>query len=671
MPSRLTRLHLFVAAVLVAAVISLVTAATASGTAGLFGANPLTYLLLTSILLLGELKPLKYVRRHNGGEATATWMISVALLLSVPVITALVTTAVASALAEALRRRPPLRVLFNAAQIVVSMALCALVLEVSGQREGLLGGADISLAWLPVALAAVVTLFVTNSLLTCVAIALSTEVPVRSLLRQSLTLNMATDGMLLALAPILVVVAERGIVLVPLLLITAFAVHESATLALERQHAATHDRLTGVANRWLFADHATTALLEADRRGYAMGVAVVDLDGFKAVNDTLGHHVGDEVLRQVAARFEEAIRGHDLVARFGGDEFAVLLGRLDDVDAARGIAERLHAAVAQPVDVEGLPVAVGASFGVAVYPDHGRDLDELLQRADVAMYAAKGAGGGVTVHDSGHAVRHGRLTLLRDVPDGLARGEFLVHYQPLLELATGRIRSVEALIRWHHPQHGLVPPSDFIPLLETTEHLAPLTRFVLEESVRQVAEWRRAGVDVRVAVNGSATTLQDPHLPGQIRELLRQHGVEPSALVLELTEHSLLESGGPAESVLTELRALGIGLAVDDFGTGYSSLTYLRQVPADTIKIDRSFISHMSTSPKDAAIVRAVIELAHTLGLQTVAEGIEDERVLAELRELGCDYAQGYFIARPLPAEQVLPHLRQPLSRTTALEVAA
>ena len=657
-PNRTALLNGYVGLVVLAAVACVAVAAQTRPEPSLLAGRAATFAVLVVVLVLGELRPIKFMRRYHGGESTATWMISIALVMMFPVVLAVLTAGAGSMIAEAVRRKPPIKVLFNGAQIIVALSLGAGVLGLAGHRRTLLEDTPVDLGWLVTAITAVAVVFVVNSILPCIAIALSLQVPVLSLLRQSLTLNLAYDGMLLALAPILVVAAERSLVLVPLLLVTALAVHGTASLALERQHGATHDRLTGIANRWLFVEHATAAILEADRRGQRIGIVVCDLDGFKQVNDTLGHHVGDEVLRTVADRLQDAVRGSDLVARLGGDEFAILFTRVEGEEAAASVVTRLHTVVAEPMTVEGLPVTVGASFGVSLFPDHGPDLEALLRRADAAMYQAKNVGGGVMLHAATSARRHGRLSLLRDVPRALERDELVLHYQPVLDLRSGRVASVEALVRWQHPEFGLIPPSEFVALIEQSDYVHAMTRRVLREAVRQCAEWRRAGIDVAVAVNGSAASLQDPRLTSDVIATLEAEGVEPDRLALELTEHAFLETGSIGHMVLTDLRDLGVRIAVDDFGTGYSSLTHLRQVPADTIKIDRSFVTSMSDSPRDTALVSTVIDLAATLGMRTVAEGIEDEAVLRGLRELGCDYAQGYHIARPAPADELEAFLR-------------
>jgi len=415
-------------------------------------------------------------------------------------------------------------------------------------------------------------------------------------------------------------------------------------------HQALHDALTGLPNRTLLHDRMEHTLRLMERDATSLALLLLDLDRFKAVNDTLGHHAGDALLRQVAARMQGVLRTSDTVARLGGDEFAVLLPGADRGGAVRA-TQTLLTALAAPVTVEGQTVHIGASIGVALAPGQGSEAAVLLRHADVAMYVAKRGGSGYAVYDPQHdGYNAGSLMREAELRQALEADGLVLHYQPLVDLRTGHATGVEALVRWAHPTHGLLAPDQFIPLAEQTGLIVPLTRWVLEHALAQQAAWTRAGQPLAVAVNLSVRTLHDEHLPDTLAWLLRRHAIVPERVTLEITESVLMADPAQAQAVLTRLSALGVRVAIDDFGTGYSSLAYLKQLPVDAVKIDQSFVRSMDgTATKDTAIVRSIVELGHNLGLAVVAEGVEEAGALAQVRALGGDVAQGYYVSRPLP----------------------
>jgi len=424
-------------------------------------------------------------------------------------------------------------------------------------------------------------------------------------------------------------------------------------------HRASHDALTGLPNRTRLHESLASALARARSEGdAAVALLLLDLDHFKEVNDTLGHPIGDALLRAVGRRLERMLRPGDVIARLGGDEFAVLLPGADETDA-RGVAERLTEALAAPFDVAGMSLHVGASAGVAVAPRDAREPVALVRCADVAMYVAKRSRRDVEIYraedDFGSARQ---LTLNGELARAIELDHLEMWYQPKVAASDGRIVGVEALVRWNHPEHGVLPPDQFIPLAEHSGLIRPLTRWVLDRAVGQCSVWRDRGVPLTVAVNLSARNLLEADLPDAIAERLRAHGLPPAALQLEITENLIMEDPDRALAVMTRLGDMGVRLAIDDYGTGYSSLAYLKRLPAVEIKIDKSFIREMDRVRNDAVIVRSTIEMAHHLGLQVVAEGVESARVWDALRRLGADYGQGYLFGRPLPAEALDAWLR-------------
>jgi diguanylate cyclase (GGDEF)-like protein len=386
---------------------------------------------------------------------------------------------------------------------------------------------------------------------------------------------------------------------------------------------------------------------------------IMDLDHFKEINDTLGHHVGDQLLKEIGPRLSGVLRDGDVMARLGGDEFGIVLPDVQDASTAVRIADRLREVLERPLPVEGLALDVSGSIGIAMYPEDSMEVETLLRRADVAMYAAKEAGGGYELYTP-ELDRHSpaRLTLVSGVRPGLERGEFVLHYQPKLRVADERTTGVEALVRWNHPDRGLVGPDQFIPLLERTVLLRPLTHYVLDRALQQWQRWSRRGLELDVAVNLSPRSLLDLQLPDQVAEFLGRWGVPPAALTLELTESFLMAESGRSVGVLSALADVGVKLSIDDFGTGYSSLSHLKRLPICEIKVDRSFVMNMTRDPNDAMIVRATVDLARNLGLQVVAEGVEDQETVERLAEMGCDLMQGFRFSRPLAAPDLVARLR-------------
>jgi len=420
---------------------------------------------------------------------------------------------------------------------------------------------------------------------------------------------------------------------------------EVQQLAESRLQARTDD-LTGLTNRRGFTERLAHA--EGDTDQFA--VLILDLDRFKEINDSLGHQVGDDLLRTVGARIADQLPADGLLARLGGDEFAVLLDGLGTADAT-AVAERVAASLAAPFDIGGMTLHVDTSIGIAVYPDHAPDGPEILHCADLAMYTAKARGCGIAHYES--AVDQDaseRLDTVDALRDGIRQHQLVLHYQPKLDLRSGEVTSVEALARWQHPTRGLLYPDEFIPVAEQSGLIRPLTLEVLELSLRQCRLWWDMGLEVAVAVNLSASNLLDSQLPAQVSTLLRDACLPSRALYLEITETTLMLDHIRSAEVLGALRRLGVRIAVDDYGTGYSSLAYLREFPVDELKLDRSFVVHLDEDPTAAAIVQSTIDLAHALGLLIVVEGVETEKALRQLIVYGCDLAQGYHITPPKPA---------------------
>jgi diguanylate cyclase (GGDEF)-like protein len=428
----------------------------------------------------------------------------------------------------------------------------------------------------------------------------------------------------------------------------ALLLKETAALAVSRKLSLTDD-LTGLGNRRSFTAELDAAI--ADQRQVAL--LMIDLDQFKELNDTLGHHLGDELLRCVGPRLESTMRQGDVVARLGGDEFGVLLGGAD-TDEAMVAAGRLRAALGRPFSLAGISLHVGASVGIAVFPEHAEDASTLLRHADVAMYKAKRGRTGHEVYASeGDHHSRDRLELAGEVRRALAQDELALHYQPVAELRTGALVGVEALVRWRHPERGLLAPGAFLPAIEHTEVMREVSHRVLAMAICQAGAWFRQDREWRVAVNLSATDLLDRALVDDVAALLRRYGTPARRVTLEVTESVLMTDPARAMEVLGDLRALGVRLALDDFGTGWSSLTHLQRMPVDEIKIDRSFVAAMATDASSAAIVSSTVDLAHALGLRVVAEGIEDEATWTRLRAVGCDAAQGYYLAEPLASGEL------------------
>jgi diguanylate cyclase (GGDEF)-like protein len=429
---------------------------------------------------------------------------------------------------------------------------------------------------------------------------------------------------------------------------------ELRELATKREHESLHDPLTGLANRRLLSARLDEALGVAQAQGRTLTVMLIDLNRFKELNDTLGHAAGDQLLREIRPRLLAASSGAELVARIGGDEFAVILSPGRGAADAKRMAERLRLSLEEPFNIQDLTLRVGASVGIAVYPEHANDADTLLQRADVAMYSAKKHGVGHELYDAaydGHSRQ--RLILIGELPAAIASGQLVVHYQPKYDLQDGVIVGVEALVRWQHPVHGLLGPDKFVALAEHAGVMGPLTHSVLDTALAQCARWRAEGIDLCVAVNLSAPNLLDAALPLDVKRLLDKRGLPVGFLQLEITETIVSNDRAGMIEVLLQLRALGVTLSLDDFGVGSSSLSFLRHLPVQELKIDRSFIMDLDTDDHNAAMVRTIIDLAHHFDMRVVAEGIETEAVRDRLAGYGCDEGQGFLLGPPMPAAQM------------------
>jgi diguanylate cyclase (GGDEF)-like protein/PAS domain S-box-containing protein len=420
------------------------------------------------------------------------------------------------------------------------------------------------------------------------------------------------------------------------------------------EHQALHDGLTDLPNRTLLFDRLRQAILVSKREHHPLALLMMDLDRFKEINDTFGHHGGDDVLRHVATRLKGQLRESDTVARLGGDEFAIILPGVQDEAAAALTASRILQALQEPLTVEGEPLEIRASIGIVLFPRHAEDADTLLRRGDAAMYEAKRAGTGTAVYTLEHDADSSNLTLTFELRRAIEDGALVLHYQPALRCGSGEVIGVEALVRWPHPRHGLMAPDRFIPLAEQSRLIRPLGRHVLEAAVQQQDRWWREGITLRMAVNLSIRNLQDPELVPCVMRVLDTYSVPPDWLTLEITESTLTADTEETLKVLAPLKAMGVRVAIDDFGTGFSSLANLKRLPIDELKIDKTFVTEMPSKKKDGLIVRSTIDLAHALGLVAVAEGVEEASAWEMLTAQGCDLAQGYYLCRPLPAPDLV-----------------
>ncbi|MDY6945843.1 MAG: EAL domain-containing protein, partial [Pseudomonadota bacterium] len=412
------------------------------------------------------------------------------------------------------------------------------------------------------------------------------------------------------------------------------------------RHLATHDSLTELPNRLLLDDRLSQAISYAERRQGRVAVLVIDLDRFKMINDSLGHHGGDELLKEVASRLRGVLRKSDTLARTGGDEFVLIADEASDHSDVEQLAQRLIACFAKPFHILSVDIHTAPSVGISMYPNDGKRAEELLKNADAAMYHSKNVGGNTHTFftASMSAFAQQRLELENGLRRALVNGELELHYQPKVDVTTGRISSTEALIRWRHPQRGLVPPGDFIPLAEETGLILQIGEWVLREACRQARQWQLNGMaPVRVAINMSAQQFKQKNLVSVVQSALENANLEPTYLEIELTESAVMHNAAASAAILEQLSRIGVHISIDDFGTGYSSLNYLRRFPLDKLKIDRSFIKDVVANPEDAAIVHAIISLAHSLRLKVIAEGVETEQQLEFLRNLGCDQYQGFY----------------------------
>ncbi|NUP43805.1 MAG: EAL domain-containing protein, partial [Streptomyces sp.] len=638
-----------------------------AGTAG-WGFAILTGIIVGHLVAMGR-------DRWWGGTASGASLTLAMLLIRGWVPALLVSLAVVTLVGAARRHRWRQAALYGSIDIL-GIGAGAVVLSLCGTHPSVENPWDPdgwSMTAVPtVALAALTYLAATRALLWCAFAPRREGLP--TVARSALIRQGMLGGALLGISPLILVVACDKPALLPLFSVPLIALDSTLWIAHARAEEQLRDPLTGLPNRQWLLERAWSALDDAQEDceraepGFLaasggtgthppdgcgrVGLILIDLDKFRSVNDTLGHLAGDRLLLQVADRLRKALPRGAEAARLGGDEFAVLLPGCDSTTRAQRVARNLVGVLASPLSLDGLSLVLEASAGVAVFPDHALDAEGLLRRADVAMYQAKRDRSGVEVYE---ATRDGntpdRLGLLGDLRRALDSGDVELHYQPKVRF-DGRVAGLEALVRWEHPERGRVSPDEFITMAETSGLMPLLTEYVLDTALAQVARWRALGLDVPVAVNVSPRDVHSPGFAGTVAARLARHQVPPGSLQLEITEHVLLEDPQRAADTLHGLTGHGVKMSLDDFGTGYSSLVHLRRLPVSELKIDRSFVARLVVDAEDAEIVRCTVDLAHSLGLMVVAEGVEDDETWERLRDLHCDAVQGWLVAAAMPPEE-------------------
>jgi diguanylate cyclase (GGDEF)-like protein len=619
-------------------------------------ARHLLFWVLVAMVVLGDVWPIVTPGRSSVEAPLASVTFSFAMLIVWGLPVAVLVRAISTMVTFLAKRKAPHRAAFNAAANTLSLTAGGAVLyalHLRGQPAPLHWGVVHSTSDLGKVLLAALASFVVFHILIYVAVALHSREPVLRTLLRTLPYEAFVSLVLFATAPLVAVAIGTGSALIVLLFAFPLAaIYVNAAISVQREHQAHHDELTGLPNRKMLMLRLDSMLAQASSAGSSVGFLLLDLDrGLKEVNDTLGHAVGDRLLRLVAHRLTHSIRPGDLVARLGGDEFAVLLPSVKEPSAAREVAARLRAAVAEPIRLEGMAFVIEVSIGIAMFPEDATAVELLIQRADVAMYLAKQRRSGVEryVPDLDRN-SPARLALFGELRRGLDRGELELWYQPKIYLADQRAAGVEALVRWMHPARGMLMPDDFIPIVQQSYLMREVTAFVIETALAQAAAWRQSGLDVQMSINVSGRDLLDSGLADLVGQGLSRHRLLPGALLLEIDERVLTSE--PAHSVATAeaLAGLGVGLSLDDFGTGYSNLVRLKRLPVSEVKVDSSFVSRLLESPDDEVVVKSILDLAAALGIRSVAEGVESAEVAAALLGMGCVAAQGWYFARPMDA---------------------
>lgn len=618
-------------------------------------------------VIAGEVKPIALVR---GGAEPRTLSTSAPFVLALVAVggvgIAVIAQVIASIADDVIRGREFKKSLFNTAQYALSVLSAGAVYSWLTGATFFAVPSTVKPADLVPLLIAGIVMVIVNWVLVAIVVALATGHGFWSVMREDARHSIVTHIVLLSVGGIAAVVASDGVGALVLLAAPVVAAHLFAAAAARHAHAATHDALTGLGNRGYLDYELKHALADAHRNATeGPGLVLLDLDHFKDFNDTLGHPVGDTILCKVAERLVAASPDDASVHRLGGDEFAVVVhGSLAD---AQHVASDLLASLGEPVQVENLGLLVRASVGVAVAPWHGSDAATLLKNSDIALYHAKVERDGISTYAPEFDVNTvERLRLLADLRDALDASTLNVVYQPQVDLNTGRMVGVEALVRWDHPDRGAVQPDEFVPLAENSGLIFPLTAFVLDAALAQLAAWRVSDHELRLAVNLSARHLSDLALPGQVAAAAARHGVPLSQLVLEVTETGILSDPVRADVVIHSLRQLGVAVAIDDYGTGNASLSYLQRLEVDELKVDKSFVGNIFADTNDLIIVRSTIALALALGLRVVAEGIEDEPTAEILREFGGVVGQGFHLGYPVPAAEIAARLEAERAGTVA-----
>jgi diguanylate cyclase (GGDEF)-like protein len=617
--------------------------------------NVVAFALFAALALLAELRPLSWLGPSKNCEISTSWTFLLCLFFSAPIPTAAATMFCIILLSFAIRRVPTLFAVGNASVGSLALVISSVAVTVAGSSPAFYdANGSVDQRWVvgAVAIGAVGNLL--DLVMASIGAAVHLRVSPLRFLRNAVANLTATSVMPIGLAPAFIILGRSSLVACVLLTLTVGALYKTTETALNQRHEATHDPLTSLANRRSFHEQAAVAIAVASRRQHTLFVLQLSIDGFKSLNDRLGRAVGDDVLQKVAERLHDDRRAGDLLARLEANDFAILLPGPCSADEARVVADRIIERLRDPLELAGVPLKTTVSIGMVEFPAHGEDIDTLLSKADMALYRAKKTNNGPVLYTDDHT-RTGpsRMMLAGEIQEAIRGGEFFLAYQPKLDLHSRAFIGVEALVRWLHPERGILYPDAFIPTAEQTDLMQELTEYVIDRALQQCALWHDEGLYVTMAVNVSARNLHNHDFVDMVSACLARHRMNPLWLELELTENTVMVDPERTALVLQELRNIGVQISLDDFGTGFSSLANLRNLPIDRVKIDKTFVFGMLHSPKDESIVRSIIDLATNLGIGTVAEGVESQEVLDRLALLNCEAVQGYFIAKPISAIEI------------------